>query len=672
MTPAQRKEFMRTFVKNQKLQETTSVSAGATIAAVTSVSASFSVSADSSISAGVPIASDVSTTAGASGSAKEQDAPLRKSSRKKSIAKKRTLHSPSKPKSDAFPFDKDNPEAEFKRYLRQASDDDASAEPVSLALVSDITTWEIIPTEFGRSEIHVIIRADGTVKRFSTLKELMYWACRADLMVLYGLVSNKYKTKRATCIGLGLWMDLRTLITAREERELQETTSISAGATIAAVTSISAGFSVSAASSISAGVPITSDVSTTAGASGSAKEQDAPLRKSSRKKSIAKKRTLHSPSKPKSDAFPFDKDNPEVEFKRYLRQASDDDASAEPVSLALVSDITTWEIIPTEFGRSEIHVIIRADGTVKRVSTLRELMYWAGRADLMVLYGLVSNKYKTKRATCIGLGLWMDLRTLITAREERGPKDEADFKPPKASSISSSSSLQQHVLDLEKAKIAQAKEIAKLKKRVKNIEKRRTSRPIGLRRLKKVGSSKQVESSKKKDSLGAQEDASKQGRSIEDIDQDAEIPLVDEAQGRMHDVDMFGFDDLEGNEVFVDVREKIVEKEVSTADLVTTVGEVVTTASVDDSAAPTTATTTDVDDELTLAKTLIAIKAAKPNVISTAITRPRAKGIIFYEQVKAHKPTVSSSKDKGKGKMMELEKPLKNKDQIALDEEVAR
>ncbi|GJT31048.1 hypothetical protein Tco_0911323 [Tanacetum coccineum] len=232
--------------------------------------------------------------------------------------------------------------------------------------------------------------------------------------------------------------------------------------------------------------------------------------------------------------------------------------------------------------------------------------------------------------------------------------------------------LQQQVLDLEEAKIAQAKEIAKLKKRVKKLEKRRKSRPAGLRRLKKVGSSKQVESSEEKDSLGAQEDASKQGRSIEDIDQDAETALVDESQGRMHDAYMFGVDDLEGNEVIVDVREKTVEKEVSTADPVTTAGEVVTAASVEDSAAPTTATTADVDDELTLAKTLIAIKAAKPKVISTAITTPRAKGIVFHEQVQAHIPTVSSSKDKGKVKMIEPEKPLKKKDQIALDEEVAR
>nr|GEV02381.1 hypothetical protein [Tanacetum cinerariifolium] len=223
-------------------------------------------------------------------------------------------------------------------------------------------------------------------------------------------------------------------------------------------------------------------------------------------------------------------------------------------------------------------------------------------------------------------------------------------------------SIQQQVLDLGEAKIAQVTKTAKLKKRVKKLEKRRKSRHVGLRRLKKVGKSKQVESSQEKDSLGAQEDASKHERSIEYVDQDAEIALVDEAQGRMHDTYMFGVDDLEGNEVFVDVREKIVEKEISTADPVTTAGEVITVASVEDSDAPTAATTVDVDDELTLEKTLIAIKAAKPKVISTAITTPRAKRIVFYEQVQAHKPTVSSSKGKGKAKMIEPKKHLKKKD----------
>ncbi|GJR15377.1 hypothetical protein Tco_0798029 [Tanacetum coccineum] len=68
--------------------------------------------------------------------------------------------------------------------------------------------------------------------------------------------------------------------------------------------------------------------------------------------------------------------------------------------------------------------------------------------------------------------------------------------------------LQEKVLNLEKAKTAQAKEITSLKKSVKQLEKRRKSRILGLRRLRKVGSSSRVESSNDA-SLDAQEDASK-------------------------------------------------------------------------------------------------------------------------------------------------------------------
>nr|GEX82214.1 hypothetical protein [Tanacetum cinerariifolium] len=182
-------------------------------------------------------------------------------------------------------------------------------------------------------------------------------------------------------------------------------------------------------------------------------------------------------------------------------------------------------------------------------------------------------------------------------------------------------------LPSEEAKIAQAKEISKLKKRVKKLDKRRKSRPAG-------------------------------GKCIKDIDQDADIALVDESQGRMHDVDIFGVDDLEGNEVIVDVREKIVEKEVSTTDLVTTAGEVVSAGSVEDSDAPPTATTADVDDELTLVKTLIAIKAAKPKVILTAITTPRAK-----DQISLDEKVVRRLKAKMKAKMEEEERIAREKDE---------
>nr|GFA45323.1 hypothetical protein [Tanacetum cinerariifolium] len=87
--------------------------------------------------------------------------------------------------------------------------------------------------------------------------------------------------------------------------------------------------------------------------------------------------------------------------------------------------------------------------------------------------------------------------------------------------------------------------------------------------------------------------------------------------------------------IFYD-EEVVAEKEVSTVDLVPTASEVVTTAGVE------------------------------------------AKGIVIQEpsETPAQTPIDSSqplkAKDKGKAKMIKLEKPLKRKDQIMIDEDVAR
>nr|GEX88963.1 ribonuclease H-like domain, reverse transcriptase, RNA-dependent DNA polymerase [Tanacetum cinerariifolium] len=195
--------------------------------------------------------------------------------------------------------------------------------------------------------------------------------------------------------------------------------------------------------------------------------------------------------------------------------------------------------------------------------------------------------------------------------------------------------LQKHVLDLEEAKTAQAKEITSLKKRVKKLQQKRKSRTSRLKRLRKFGSARRVESSTEA-SLGDQKDASKQGRLIDNINQDVEIRLVDDTKGRMNEEDMFRVNNLDGDE-----------------------------------------------DELTLAQTLIEIKAAKPKAITTAATtvttagtRPKEKGIVMQEtsETPSPKPIISSqkplqAKDKGKGKMVEPEKPLKRKDQIMMDAE---
>ncbi|GKG16762.1 hypothetical protein Tco_0361719, partial [Tanacetum coccineum] len=82
------------------------------------------------------------------------------------------------------------------------------------------------------------------------------------------------------------------------------------------------------------------------------------------------------------------------------------------------------------------------------------------------------------------------------------------------------------------------KEFDSLKKRVKQLEKKRKLRTPGLKRLRKVGSTSKVESSNGV-SLGDQEDASKQGRKIVDLDADAEVTLVDETHEMNDDNLMF-------------------------------------------------------------------------------------------------------------------------------------
>ncbi|GKF07299.1 hypothetical protein Tco_0041523, partial [Tanacetum coccineum] len=187
--------------------------------------------------------------------------------------------------------------------------------------------------------------------------------------------------------------------------------------------------------------------------------------------------------------------------------------------------------------------------------------------------------------------------------------------------------LQQRVLDLETTKTTQANEIVSLKRRVKKLERRNKLRTYGLKRLYKVGLSARVESSEC-EGLG-EKDASKHGR-IADIDANKDIYLVN-----VHiDEDMFGVNDLDGDEVIFDNEDNVktaeetsVVEEVTTviekAKLVSTAEETVnaaattvsTASTIPVSAATTTTTTTTTaitDDEITLAKALAEQKSAKP------------------------------------------------------------
>nr|GEX11382.1 hypothetical protein [Tanacetum cinerariifolium] len=176
-----------------------------------------------------------------------------------------------------------------------------------------------------------------------------------------------------------------------------------------------------------------------------------------------------------------------------------------------------------------------------------------------------------------------------------------------------------------------------------------------------------VESFEDKESLDDQEDASKQGRIIDNIDQDEEITLIDETQGWMNEEDMLGVNVLDGDEVIVDATAgeevehstKVTKMEVSTADPVTTAGEVVTIA--EDVEFTTAATTPQISkDKLTLAQTLIKITEAKP----------KARGVIVQEPSKFR--TTSSlqpsqlphAKDKGKRIMIVEERSRKTQAEV--------
>ncbi|GJU40849.1 hypothetical protein Tco_1193806 [Tanacetum coccineum] len=182
----------------------------------------------------------------------------------------------------------------------------------------------------------------------------------------------------------------------------------------------------------------------------------------------------------------------------------------------------------------------------------------------------------------------------------------------------------------ETTKTTQANEIASLKRMVTKLEKNKRSRTHRLKRLYKVGLSARVESSGDEESLG--EDASKQGRRITNINDDEDITLVNDKIDT--DAEMLDVDTLTGDE---EKRDVIKEPSI-----------------------PVSTDTTSTKDS------------------AATIPTPR-KGIVFQEPGKTITTTTISSQqplqenvqDKGKGKMVEPEKPMKKKELIRLDEEIA-
>nr|GEU38947.1 putative ribonuclease H-like domain-containing protein [Tanacetum cinerariifolium] len=200
------------------------------------------------------------------------------------------------------------------------------------------------------------------------------------------------------------------------------------------------------------------------------------------------------------------------------------------------------------------------------------------------------------------------------------------------------------------AAIAAAKlEIIKLKARVKRLERANKVKSSKLRRLKKVGTSKRIESSRD------MEDVFNQGRMLDDLDKDEGIELVVD---QVKDVDTAKTEGRHAAEQ-AEKQAEIYHLDLDHPSKVLSMQE----------------------DDSEVSDASATISAAKPSIPTAAPTSVaaytrRRKGVIIRDSKeelssKTHAET-PKLKDKGKCILIETPKPMKKKDQIKLDTEYAR
>nr|GEW78038.1 reverse transcriptase domain-containing protein [Tanacetum cinerariifolium] len=212
--------------------------------------------------------------------------------------------------------------------------------------------------------------------------------------------------------------------------------------------------------------------------------------------------------------------------------------------------------------------------------------------------------------------------------------------------------------------------IIKLKARVKKLERLNKVKSSKLRRLKKVGTSQRIESSED------EENVFNQGRKSIDIDEG--IELVDDqkkdvqVRGRQADTQAKIYNiDLDHTSKVLSMQEDSEVQEVvevvNAAKLITEVVTTVTTQVI-----PAT--------EPVVAAVSTPIIAVKPKVLKVVPAAPtdstrKRKGVVIRDpEEELHDDTpaeTQSAKDKGKGILVEDPKPMKKKDQIAMDAEMA-
>nr|GEY67874.1 hypothetical protein [Tanacetum cinerariifolium] len=116
----------------------------------------------------------------------------------------------------------------------------------------------------------------------------------------------------------------------------------------------------------------------------------------------------------------------------------------------------------------------------------------------------------------------------VTAAIEEDPQPQAADFPLSLlqTTLDTCAALTSGIKQLEFAKLSQALEISKLKRRVKRLEKGNKVKVLKLQRLKKVGTSQRINTSD--DTI--MEDVSNQGRMINELDRDEDVALTTEKE----------------------------------------------------------------------------------------------------------------------------------------------
>nr|GEZ60043.1 uncharacterized mitochondrial protein AtMg00810-like [Tanacetum cinerariifolium] len=224
---------------------------------------------------------------------------------------------------------------------------------------------------------------------------------------------------------------------------------------------------------------------------------------------------------------------------------------------------------------------------------------------------------------------------------------------------------------LESANTAQQLEILKLKARVKKLERLNKIKSSKLRRLKKVDTSQRIESSED------EENVFNQGRISVDIDEGIELVYDQEKDARVKrrqadtQAEIYNIDLDHTSKVLSMQEDSEVQEVVEVVNAAKLMTEVVTAA-----------TTQVVPAAKPAVVAISAAKpAAKPKVLKVvpaapAVSSRKRKGVVIRDhEEELQDDTLAetqSAKDKGKGILVEDPKPMKKKNQIAMDAEYAR